>query len=89
MRKRFIFVALVVGIATGVHAEVEPTAEATEAYNAYVEAYKGGDLATAEAQLKAAITAQADWGQPYIELGQLYIQQKKFGDAATQVCIGT
>ena len=51
MFKWFIIVALVVGVVGVVVAEVEPTAEATEAYNAYVEAYKANDLATAEDQI--------------------------------------
>jgi tetratricopeptide (TPR) repeat protein len=66
-------------------AQVEPNAEATEAYNAYVEAYKANDLATAEAKLKAAKAAQSDWAQPCLELGQLYIQQEKYGPAAAEL----
>jgi cytochrome c-type biogenesis protein CcmH/NrfG len=70
-------------------AQVEPNAEATEAYNAYVEAYKANDFATAEAKLLAAKAAQSDWAQPCLELGQLYIQQEKYGPAAAELQTAT
>jgi superkiller protein 3 len=82
-------VSLLCGATLVAAAEVEPNAEATEAYNAYVEAYKADNMAEAEKQLKAAQAAQADWAKPYVELGQLYVQQKKYGPAAQALATAT
>lgn len=75
--------------ATAAWADADPNAAATEAYNAYVEAYKANDLAGSEAALKKAKAAQADWGKPCLELGKLYIQQKQFGPAVKELTDAT
>ena len=85
MIRSILVICLVAALMPGVRAEVEPNAEAVEAYNAFVEAHQAQDAAKAEAALKKAKAAQADWSKPCLELGKLYIDQKQYAAATKEL----
>ncbi|MEE9442943.1 MAG: tetratricopeptide repeat protein [candidate division Zixibacteria bacterium] len=64
-------------------ADDEKTIQAKESFNTAIESMKSGDTAQAIGLYNAAITANPEFTDAYLNLGSIYFAQKKYGDAGT------